>query len=218
MAETFTSGCTDTVLEVGDDGLYYADGSLIGTQLRGKLPPRVLDYAYLIAENAVRYGVPEHFIAGVMAQESRGNPNAVSPAGAVGLMQLMPQYYGGNDNNRLFDPALNVQLGVETLANKAAKYDGNPLRVLAAYNSGGAHCKATPTDRWGLRTDPGYIDGCLGWANEAAYQGFATRPYEPSVDVPPAPPAPPRRSLIPLLAFLGGGAVAVAAVWAIRRR
>ena len=52
--------------------------------------PRVVDIAAHVAEAAQRFGIPEHWIYAVMRTESAGRIGAVSSAGAMGLMQLMP--------------------------------------------------------------------------------------------------------------------------------
>src|SRR3546814_11507150 len=53
-------------------------------------PPRVDSYAAFVAEAAQRFGIPEAWIRAVMRVESRRDVRAVSPKGAMGLMQLMP--------------------------------------------------------------------------------------------------------------------------------
>lgn len=77
----------------------------------------------------------------VIRQESKGNPNAVSPKGAQGLMQLMPAT-GREMAKKLgvvynpFDPEQNVMLGSAYLQEQLNKYDGNEAYALAAYNMG----------------------------------------------------------------------------------
>ncbi len=97
-------------------------------------------HAAAIAEAATRFAIPEHWIRAVIAVESAGNPRAVSPAGAMGLMQVMPgtgaalrQQHGlGQDP---FDPRDNILVGT---AYMRAMYDryGNIGAMLAAYNAG----------------------------------------------------------------------------------
>jgi soluble lytic murein transglycosylase-like protein len=94
-----------------------------------------------VAEAARRFGIPQHWIRAVMEVESAGNPRAVSHAGAMGLMQIMPgtwaelrvAYRLGNDP---FDPRDNILAGVGYLRQM---YDlfGSP-GFLAAYNAGPA--------------------------------------------------------------------------------
>ena len=81
-------------------------------------------------------GVDEALVHAVIFAESSYDPDAISPAGASGLMQLMPAtaaHYGVRD---LFDPAQNVSGGVRLLRDLLAKFDGNVELALAAYNAG----------------------------------------------------------------------------------
>jgi len=92
-----------------------------------------------IAEAAQRFGLPPHWIRAVIAVESAGNPRAMSRAGAMGLMQVMPGTWAelraahglGSDP---FDPRDNILAGTAYLR---AMYDrfGSP-GFLAAYNAG----------------------------------------------------------------------------------
>jgi soluble lytic murein transglycosylase len=80
------------------------------------------------------------------------NPVAVSPAGAIGLMQVMPAT-GADlarragispfDSSMLRDPELNVRLGTLFLRDMLARYDNDPVLALAAYNAG-----PTRATRW----------------------------------------------------------------------
>lgn len=84
---------------------------------------------------ASKYGLPPELVRSVMAQESANRPNAVSPKGAIGLMQLMPQTARelGVDPN---DPAQNVDGGARLLRDLLVKYDLRLWHALAAYNAG----------------------------------------------------------------------------------
>jgi hypothetical protein len=110
---------------------------------RGDRPTAVRATAFdtFIAEAAVRFGIPEHWIRAVMQAESAGDPRAVSRAGAMGLMQIMPatwaelraQHGLGAD---VFDPRDNILAGVAYLREMYDRF-GSP-GFLAAYNAGPA--------------------------------------------------------------------------------
>ena len=95
-----------------------------------------------IAEAAQRYDIPESWIRAVMQAESGGDPHAVSPKGAMGLMQIIPGTWGelrgqldlGADP---FDPHDNIFAGTAFLRAMRDRY-GYP-GLFAAYNAGPAH-------------------------------------------------------------------------------
>ena len=104
-----------------------------------QVQPRVLDIASHVAEAAQRFGLPETWIYAVLRTESAGRVGAVSSAGAMGLMQLMPgtwdrqrsRYGLGSDP---FDPRDNVLAGTSYLRELYDKY--GTVGSLAAYNAG----------------------------------------------------------------------------------
>lgn len=101
------------------------------------LPRPVPAYlAEIITDASAKYGVDPNLIAAVAFKESRYNPNAVSPIGAEGIMQLKPKTarYLGVTNS--FDPRQNVFGGVKYLRKLLDQFDGNVEYALAAYNAG----------------------------------------------------------------------------------
>jgi soluble lytic murein transglycosylase-like protein len=91
-----------------------------------------------LADQAARkYGLPSSLVRSVMKAESGFQLKAVSPKGAVGLMQLMPstaRSLGANPQ----DPTQNVDAGAQYLRALLVKYGGGLRRALAAYNAGPA--------------------------------------------------------------------------------
>lgn len=94
---------------------------------------------------SVNHGTDPYLVAAVIREESVYNPDAVSPAGALGLMQVMPQTgrmvatrLGAEpfSRERLFDPPYNIRLGSWYLGYLAEKFDRNAVYVIAAYNAG----------------------------------------------------------------------------------
>lgn len=96
-------------------------------------------YAVFVTEAAQRFGIPEAWIRAIMHVESRGNIQAISPKGAIGLMQIMPatwaemraRYRLGNDP---YDARDNILAGAAYLREMHDRY-GSPA-FLAAYNAG----------------------------------------------------------------------------------
>jgi soluble lytic murein transglycosylase-like protein len=85
---------------------------------------------------ARRHGVAEPLVHAVIEVESRYNPKAVSRAGAMGLMQLMPKTADRFSVADAFDPVQNVDAGVRYLKELLERYSGQVRLALAAYNAG----------------------------------------------------------------------------------
>jgi soluble lytic murein transglycosylase len=128
-------------------------GMLLGREIQrreGEWNARLLRIVFpfphreLVEREARRNGLDPFMVAGLIRQESMFNPIAVSPAGAVGLMQIMPATgqmlarragVSGFQPSMLRQPELNVRLGTLFLADLLAR-NGTPTEAFAAYNAG----------------------------------------------------------------------------------
>ena len=93
-------------------------------------------FGHLIAEAAARHGVDPALVAAVVDAESSFNPNAVSGAGAKGLMQLMDATARGLGVQNPFDPVQNIEGGTKFLAGLLKQFNGDVRLALAGYNAG----------------------------------------------------------------------------------
>jgi len=90
----------------------------------------------IIDEMALKYRMPVHLVRAVMHAESAFNPNAVSHVGASGLMQLMPQTAREMYVKDIFDVRENIEGGTRYLRVLANEFDGDMVKMVAAYNAG----------------------------------------------------------------------------------
>lgn len=153
LAVAFGGSAAAQVLEIGDDGsvtthaapaVYSAPGeapapiltpgSATITPIRRTAGPQ-LPVPEAIWAAADRSGVSPRVLEAIAWQESRFNPNAISPKGAVGVMQLMP------DTARAlgvdpFDVGANIEGGAAYFAGLLRQFNGDLTLALAAYNAG----------------------------------------------------------------------------------
>ena len=99
----------------------------------------------VIKKYAEQYDLDPFLVAGLIRQESAYSAKVTSPAGARGLMQIMPATgkrvarelnLKGYSAARLYEPELNIAIGTAYLAGLLEDFDGNLFRTLAAYNAG----------------------------------------------------------------------------------
>ncbi|MDA8232189.1 MAG: lytic transglycosylase domain-containing protein [Magnetospirillum sp.] len=118
-------------------------GGVAHAQASDKRPPAVMSesgrFARFVSEAALRFGIPTSWITAVMQAESRGVVRAISPKGAMGLMQIMPDTWSGlRSRYRLgadpFDPHDNILAGAAYLRELHDRYGA--FGFLAAYNAG----------------------------------------------------------------------------------
>lgn len=85
---------------------------------------------------AARHKLDPALLAGLIRQESNFNPQAVSPAGARGLTQLMPATAAGLGVTDAGDPAQAIEGGARYLRQQLDRFGNDPTQALAAYNAG----------------------------------------------------------------------------------
>ena len=99
-------------------------------------------YGSTITRHARQKGLDPHLILALIRQESLFNPEAVSPAQAYGLMQLLPKTAARMTNaasvslQSLTDPEFNISTGTAYLRQLVQQFDGNTAMAVAAYNAG----------------------------------------------------------------------------------
>ncbi len=95
-------------------------------------------YGDLIYEIAKRYSLNPHLVAALIHAESAFNPRALSRKGACGLMQLLPATASrfGLGKREIFEPSKNLEAGMRYIKWLSDRFNGDPVRVLAAYNAG----------------------------------------------------------------------------------
>lgn len=144
-------------------------------------------YRDLIVDKANQYGVDPDLALRVVKQESRFNPNAVSRAGAAGLMQLMPgtaKDLGLSKQDR-FDPEKNVDAGMRYLS-KQIKDFGDVGLGLAAYNAGPGNVRKAGNQIPQFKETQNYVASTMGGrqfilpqsAPKAAQEVVETKPQQ----------------------------------------
>lgn len=141
---------------------------------------QVDDLRGMIHAAAVEHGLDPAFVEAVVHAESRGNPRAVSRAGAVGLMQLMiptatemagrpPESPLSRD--QLYDPEFNLKLGCRYLRKLGHQFKGDMRLVLMAYNAGQGNVR-----KWQRKTSD--IDRMLDQYAPGETQAYVARVLE----------------------------------------
>lgn len=97
---------------------------------------RLIQIEQAVKKYAQAFRVDEDLVWAVIRQESGGNPTAVSPKGAMGLMQLMPDTAALMGVTNPFDVEQNIAGGIKYLESCLRRFDGEVDLALAAYNAG----------------------------------------------------------------------------------
>jgi len=124
---------------------------------------RLVRFAPFIESAAKRHGVPVELICRVILQESGGNPRALSPAGAQGLMQLMPATAKRFGVTNSFDPIQNIEGGTRYLRFLLDRFKGKLDLVLAGYNAGEGNVQKHGNKIPPFRETQAYVPNVLGY-------------------------------------------------------
>ncbi len=120
-------------------------------------------YKEVVIEEAVSLGVDPYLVFAVIKRESRFNKKAVSSKGAKGLMQIMDSTASdvirtnpnvlSNEDYDIFEPEINISVGVRYLKQLIDRYNGDVVIALCAYNAGLGN-----VDKW-LKDESIFQDG-----------------------------------------------------------
>lgn len=146
LAKTYGSGNSKNISS--SNGTYKSSGnnSYNGIFDESKINPdaeigKHTEYEYLIGKAAEKYGVSDILIKAIIKAESDFNPESVSGAGAVGLMQLMPETAKVMGVKNSYDPEENINGGVGYFKQQLDSFGGDIKMALAAYNCGPSRLK-----------------------------------------------------------------------------
>ena len=140
-------------------------GNRFSQEINAASDRAMIDLDAIFVDAAMKYNLPVDFLKAVARAESNFRPGAVSPAGAQGIMQLMPgtaRHLGVTDP---FDPRQSIFGGARYLRENIDRFDGDIKLALAAYNAGWPTVK-----RHGgippFRETQNYVARIMNWLEE----------------------------------------------------
>ncbi len=143
-------------------------------------------YSKIVDIQARRYNLDPWLVEGLIRQESMYNSRSLSPAGARGLMQIMPRTgkqlfkrshpHEKFETDDLFDPETNIQLGVQYLSTLMRKYKGNGVHILITYNAGPKKLRAWRNRFSGIKDRDVWIES-IPYPETRNYVKRVTRNY-----------------------------------------
>lgn len=136
-----------------------------------------------LASAGARHGVPVPWMLAVATMETgylsadpKKQAGAVSPAGAIGVMQVMPanaKPFGGRTPEQLFNPADNIDTGARILATHLKNPERGGLPGISALYNSGRLCQAGRNE-WNLLADANYPRKVIQWNNSAIRAGLVS--------------------------------------------
>lgn len=127
---------TENFVDIPDEQIERFDPAIEPPAEFTPAPVPAANLADIVGAASSRYGVDADLIFSLIHAESRFDPNAVSPKGAIGLMQLMPQTATRLGIENPIDAAANVDGGTRYLRALLIRYNQDVIKALAAYNAG----------------------------------------------------------------------------------
>jgi soluble lytic murein transglycosylase-like protein len=197
----------------GPTDIYVVEGAPAIRTTRPAAPKSVTDrYESIIREHSARQSLRPELVRAVIQVESGFDPEARSPKGAMGLMQLMPETARALGVRRPFDPAENIRGGTAYLRQLLDRYNGDERLALAAYNAG-----AGAVDRYGGDVPPyretrDYVNKVGRAADRASLPGDKSalpgdKPALSAAATPPRPELPRKIILYRTMEIIGERAV-----------
>jgi soluble lytic murein transglycosylase-like protein len=133
--EDYVAPPAPVVLNVASNVVSNASSTPGTAVVSGAKPAPPTDPKILVHDAAVHYGLPPKFVESVARIESAMRSDAVSPKGALGVMQLMPATARALNADPT-DTAQNIEAGTRLLRELLIKYNNDAIKALAAYNAG----------------------------------------------------------------------------------
>lgn len=131
-----------------------AAGALVNGVIAADFSPSVQYWAPQIAVWAQEFNLDPNLVATIMQVESCGDPQAISPAGAQGLFQVMPFHFQPGENS--LDPETNARRGLAYYVERLEQTAGDVGRAFAGYN-GGHRAAGSGWDQWLPETQRYYV-------------------------------------------------------------